>query len=198
MGVYDSRRLVSVVPFNGALFNYGFKTNIDTAQSAQLGHNEITGDTPAGTVIGANSPKPARASRRFASGTVSSFIDVAAIPTARTQGWRVGKAKIRRGGSTQFSISVYVTLLGVKYAWNIPLRNWQAYQADLTQMGVRAATSDDSDLIWGASSPKPPRAYQTIVLGDETNTISTFVDPNSQLADGWKYQSEGQDPLQTP
>ena len=198
MGVYDSKRLVSVVPFLGAPLSYGFKTNIDAAQSAQLGQNEIPGDVPAGTVVGANSPKPARASRRFATGTVSSFIDVNAITTAKSQGWRVGKAKIRRGGSTIRTISVYVTILGIKYAWNIPRRIYDTYQADLTQMGVRVATNDDADLVWGAETPKPPRVYQTVLVGDESNTISTFADPNAQLANGWKFQTEEQDPLQAP
>lgn len=197
MGIYDEKRLVSVTPFGGAALKYGFKTNIDEAQSTQLGQTAITGNLPAGTVVGANSPKPARASKRFASGTVSSFIDVGAIPTARTTGWKIGKAKIRRGGSSARSVAVYVTILGIKYAWNIPRRNWAAYQSELTAMGVKLATNDDADLVWGASTPKPPRVYKVVAQGDSINTISTFADPNSNVADGWKYQSEGQDPLQS-
>jgi hypothetical protein len=196
MGRRDDKRKVHVQPFQGSNIRYGFATNVDQAESTQLGHTPLT-TRPQGYIFGANSPKPARASRRRATGTVSSFISASAIATARQQGWRVGKAKLRRGGSTAKSSVVYVTIQGVKYAWSLPNDTATAI-GNLQSLGIRQATAADTDLVFGASDPKPPQAYRTIGTGTDVDTISTFYDPTVTLPQGWQSGASGIDPLQGP
>jgi hypothetical protein len=194
MGRYDDRRKVWVIPFNGSPIKYGFLTNIDTAQSQQLGHGNVTGQALQGLVMGANSPKPARASRRFATGTVTSFINAGNVANALTQGWKLTKkAQVRRGSNTAKSQTCVVTLRGVSYAWQMPKETAQKI-GSLAALGIRLATPNDVDLVFGASEPKPPRATQTI--GDDT--ISTFYDPSTQLPAGWAAVAQGVDPIQGP
>lgn len=196
MGVYEGKRRVYVVPIQGLTLNYGFLTNVDSNVSAALGHTDIGGAIPPATVFGANAPKPARASRRFTTGVVSSFIDAGSVATARAQGWSVGKAKLRRGGVSPFSTTVYVRTGGIKYAWPMPTRLYNLIQGDLPALGVALATNEDSDLVFGASSPKPPRAYQVVVGTDGQDVRSTYVDPDASLPAGWKAVGSGIDPLQ--
>lgn len=196
MGKYDSRRIVHVQPIQGLNIRYGFATNIDQAQSSQLGHVALAGTPPNGYVFGANAPKPARASRRFATGMVSSFVSVTSIVAARGQGWKVGLAK--RGGpvNTAKSQTVFVTMNGVKYAWNQP-KDTQQKIGGLGALGIRVATTADRDLVFGASRPRPPRARRIVGTGDQTDVISTFYDPTvAQLPAGWSDVSRGVDPLQ--
>lgn len=195
MGRYDEKRKVYVTPYQGSNLNYGFATNIDAAQSSQLGHTDLTGANPAGYIFGANSPKPARASRRFASGVVSSFIDVGSIVAARAAGWSVGKGKRRGASSTAKTKTVFVTILGFKYAWQLPAET-EASIGGLAALGIQVATNADTDLVFGANSPKPDRAQKTVVNGSDVNVISTFFDPSITLPTGWSVIASDKDPLQ--
>lgn len=190
-----SKRRVYVRPYVGSTINYGFATNISTAQGTILGHAEVGASLPPGYVFGANSPKPARASRRFATGTVSSFISAEAIAAARTAGWRIGFARTRQGGSGNRSRTVYVTLQGIKYAWNIPNTTWANVSPVAGALGIREATQNDDDLVFGADSPKPPRAYTVVGSGDNVSIIQTFYDPSGgQLPEGWTGVDRRRDP----
>lgn len=196
MGKYDDRRPVSVVPFNGSTIRYGFLTNIDPGDGTILGHQDANDSSQQGLVFGANAPKPARASRKRATGTSSSFIDWNAIAAARTQGWSVGKASIRRGGTTARGRVVAVTFQGVTYAWNMPLDTYNNIgAADRSALGVRDTDPNDTDLVFGARSPKPPKA----IFDAGEDTYTTFYDPTGgNLPDGWSGVSNSQDPLQAP
>lgn len=194
----DPKRIVYVTPFLGSPVRYGWGTNIDQAQSAQLGHTPLGGAAPQGYVFGANLPKPARASRTFATGTVSSFIDVGAVESARVSGWAVGKAKVGRGGTTAKTITVYVTIEGVKYAWRMPTATQNRIGGDFGGLGLRLSQPSDTDLVFGASTPKPPRATKTVGVGDNVDRISTFYDPSTALPVGWSGIASGQEPTQAP
>lgn len=196
MGKYDDRYPVSVVPFNGSSVRYGFLTNIDQADGSTLGHVSAVDSNQQGLVFGANAPKPARASRKRATGTTSSFIDWNAIAAARTAGWSIGKASIRRGGTTAKTRVVMVTFRGISYAWNMPNDTYANIgSGDLQTLGVRETNTGDTDLVFGADSPKPPKA----IFDAGENTYSTFYDPtNGSLPEGWSSASNSQDPLQAP
>lgn len=195
MGRYDEKRKVYVTPYQGSNLKYGFATNIDAAQSTQLGQTTLTGANPAGFIFGANSPKPARASRRFATGIVSSFIDVGSIVTARAAGWSVGKGKRRGASNSARSKTVYVTIGGIKYAWQLPA-DTEASIGGLAALGIQVATNANTDLVFGATTPKPDRAQKTVVSGANTNIISTFFDPSITLPAGWSVIASDKDPLQ--
>lgn len=179
MGRYDSRVDVGVVPFAGLPFHYGFASGADDADRTALGQkprSAITGPV----VWRANSPTPARASKKKATGTVSSFIDYTKIASARAAGWKVGGAKMRLGSETAKTKTVYVTIQGIKYAWRIPLETL-TFMGNVEPLGIKVATAADKDLVFGADFPKPPRAKKI----EGTSVISTFYDPTKDLPAGY-------------
>lgn len=188
---YNNRRLVYVTPFTGATVKYGFLTNTPAAVSTACGHTEVTDAYPTGLVIGANAPKPGRASKRTATGTNGSFYDIGNRAALRTAGYSLTNPKIRRGSVGANSRAVYVLNGGIKYAWRMPQTTYTKIGGDLAALGLVDATSNDVDLVWGASYPKPPKASRADVGADGTDIISTFVDPDAvdSLPDGWSTSS---------
>jgi len=185
---YASRELVWVNPFAGSTIKYGFLTNADAGVKGALGHVEVTGAYPDGLVIGANAPKPPRASRLRATGTESSYCDADAVATARAAGWRVSPGKVRIGSSKKKSKTVYVTYTGgIKYAWNMPNDTYAKIGADLAALGIQLATSADEDLVFGARYPRVPRVIKPIFGTDTVDNVSTFCDPQKldSLPEGW-------------
>jgi hypothetical protein len=201
--VYDSKRLMAV-PIPGiANLMYGFNTNVKDATSTELGHVPAIaasgGDNNgyiANLIIGANKPKPMRASKP---GGSSSYIDAAKAPTLRGGNWNISPAKYASIGKSAKSKIVYVEIGFVKYAWHIPnfLFNQAAFTAAMTALGITLATNNDRDLVLGADYPKPPRAKFTAVVGDEVNSYSSFVAPLKidNLPDGWSLSDPGNYPI---
>ena len=196
MPIYESKRKVYVTPIQGLSLNYGFLTNVDPSVGSALGHTDIGAAIPPATVFGANAPRPAKATRRFADGVKTSYIDVGSITSARAAGWSVGRARVRRGGQSALAIVVYVSVQGIKYAWHMPLRLYNRIQADLPALGISVGTPSDTDLVFGASFPKPPRANKVELGTDGEDSLSTFVDPTVTLPNGWSASGSDHDPLQ--
>lgn len=187
LNVYENKRRVSVEPFAGSTIQYGFATNVSAATSTACGHQPVGAGTPAGLVFGANAPKPGRASRKRADGTDSSFFDYAVYLQLLEDGWSIKLPRRRRGGIGRSSRAVYVTVNGIKYAWNMPQTTRDKIGADFAGLGINEATANDADLVWGASSPKPPVAKKVQVGEGGTDVISTFVDPAraDNMPEGW-------------
>ena len=199
---YNRRDPVTVTLAPGVI--YAFETNVDTDERITLGHTPITGAYPPGSFIGANSPKPRRARRLGATGWNSSFVNEspATIATLKTNGWQVSRLPKKRAiiPSTMMSsraITVFVTIAGIKYAWNMPRETYtKITPATLTLLGVENATQADvATLVWGSSIPKPARAQfvLTSVSGpgtpiDGQDLLSTYVTPwiEDSLPAGWK------------
>lgn len=194
--VYGTRALVWVVPFTGSDCKYGFRTN---NTEAVLGHTAVTGAYPTGLVIGANAPRPPRATRQRATGTDSSFCSAAAVVAARAAGWKVSPGRIRAGGSSSRSKTVYVTYQGNKLAWKMPNYLYSKMSAaDRTGLGILDATSADKDLIFGVSYPKLPRVKTEIFNADGSSTSrSTFCDPAAldSLPTGWRTVRASEDAI---
>jgi hypothetical protein len=157
---------------------YGFRTNksIHDAYKTELGQTTYAG--AAGVFFGANSPKPAKASKEFASGTVGSFCSTDKISTLRAADWVVTRKNNIRGIKTSGKTrTVFVDMPGgYKYAWNIT-----AAEVSLsTTLGFEAATgADASSLIWGINYPKPPRASKK----ENGSSVSTFIKPQASVID---------------
>ena len=188
---YNKRTLVQVNPFVNSGILYGFNSAADASQRTQLGQTEVDLSTPPpGLVIGANAPKPGRASKVFATTITSSFYDIAQVATLKTADWRiVSKPTIRRGKPQPKAKAVVITVNQVKYAWNMPNETYNAIGAsDRAALGISDADSNDKNLVWGASYPKLARA-STFVTGGAGggNIVSTFVDPTKvdNLPAGW-------------
>ncbi len=195
---YDAKNLVSV-PI-GASMSYMFETNVDTIARTALGHVPVlNGTVPAFAFLGGNSPKPNRAKILTADGWNSSFVTSVATTQAslRTAGWQIGKAPKRRAiisGTTARAVTVYVTVRGIKYAWNMPSETRvKITDTTLTALGVNIATAADiPTLVWGASLPRPAKAQTFITGGTQGgDLLSTFVGQavEDSLPANWKLKS---------
>lgn len=172
---------------------YGFAAGANsTPYRAELGHTAYTNQ--AGVFFGANSPKPNRASKVFAAGTISSFCDPSKEADLRTANWVVTRAGSRRGIKTAGRTrTVFVEMPGgYNYAWNITATEATDHA---TILGQTQATATTANLIWG-STPKPPRATK-LVGGSQ---VSSFIEPrpaiiNAAIADGWSISGVDYDLL---
>lgn len=194
---YDKKDLVSV-PIGNTMV-YVFDTNVDAVARTALGHVPITTTVPAFAFQGGNSPKPQRAKILTADGWNSSFVtNVAATQaTLRTAGWQIGRAPKRRAliaGTTARAVTVYVTVRGIKYAWNMPTETRDKITAaTLTALGINIATAADvPTLVWGATLPRPAKAQTFITGGTQGgDLLSTFVGQAQEdsLPANWKLKS---------
>jgi hypothetical protein len=178
--VYDSRREVWVTPFSGASLKYGFLTNVTQPVGVSCGHTAVdNANPPSGLAFGVNSPKPGKASKKRVSGVDSTFFDPSVRAALRSQGWSLTAAKIRRGSSSDASKAVYVTLEGgIKYAWRMPAHTYNKIGGDRAALGIQDASAGASDLVWGASKPKPPKAGKFIAGDSNSDNLTTFCDPS--------------------
>lgn len=189
MPAQRGNRTLLMVELAGGI-KYGF---LGAELEAELGQSEVPANYPPGLVIGANSPKPARATKKTATGSKSGFVGTTEIPTARAAGWKVGRSKRRVGASNSRTKTVYVNIGGVKYAWPMSAENFTAIGADREVLGIEEATANDV-LVFGASYPKPPRVAKIVGAGTANETsYSAFVDPDSldNLPDGYVLVSSG-------
>lgn len=188
---YNSRDEVYVNPFQGSGINYGFLTNVNQERRGVLGHTAVDrAALPPAIVFGANAPKPGRASRKFADGHASSFYDIAQVSALRTAGWSLTKPFIRRTRASDLASTRYVTIQGVKYAWQLNETTATRIGGDAAALGLQVPTQNDRDLVFGASYPKPPRAVRVSDTGGSQDTVSTYVDPSrtDSLPAGWRIQ----------
>ncbi|MBF2016298.1 MAG: hypothetical protein IGS23_14055 [Rivularia sp. T60_A2020_040] len=184
---YRKRDLVSVVIKMGqTTINYGFNTGLIEGQRANFGQVAVANSLPTGFVFGANAPKPARASKRTTTGYNSSYAADDKIKTLREAGWRTTRKKTRGITSGGLSRTVYVTIGGINYAWNLP--SSASEPTSLEQVGIKNAKVTDLDLIFGAEFPKPPRYAIAFGEGDAGGTYSTYIDPEKEteaVGAGW-------------
>lgn len=190
-------RLVFVAldaPYAG--IKYGFRTTVKESTSTLLGHQVLDASTPViGLIYKANSPKPKRASRRTATGIESSFIAPSAFTSALAAGFDITKARPKgRKSNTQFQIAVYVTINGIKYAWGMRKTTKAKLGVNFGALGIKEATGQEDDLVFGASFPKPPEALSVVTSKSGTKSFGSFYDPSNETQVKSKFQtpSEGQ------
>lgn len=184
---------------DGQPYKYGFKCRAQAAATyTDLGITKVlpTDINPTllqGMILGANSPKPPRASKlsdNVAHGYESSFVSTAKVAEARGKGWKITPGKASRGAfATARSQTAYVTINGVKYAWQMPkLPSASEGQVNLADIGVAIATNATDGLVFGASFPKPPRAGKFINDAEDAapDRFTTFYDPSiATLPNTW-------------
>ena len=194
---YDTKVAVSVPMSNGLI--YAFNTNVDTIARTALGHTALPATVPPLAFQGGNSPKPKRARILTADGWNSSFVtSVAATQTTlKAAGWQIGKDPKKRGiitGTSARAVTVYVTVRGIKYAWNMPRETATTITAaTMTALGINIATAADiPTLVWGASLPRPAKVQFFNPTGPGNGDIlSTFVGQAQEdsLPAGWKLKA---------
>ena len=160
---------------------YGFQTQETVHKRFKTELGQVTFTGAAGVFFGANAPKPSKAIYSGdVAGTISSFCSNKQISELqKKENWSVVSKGTVRGVITSGTKTrtVFVDMPGGwKYAWNI-----NRDEADLAaDLGFELATgSDASDLVWGVSEPKPPRASKTLVTG----RVSTFCKPQASVID---------------
>lgn len=178
---------------------YGFFTNIPSGNRTDLGHVAIAAnqyaDPPVGLVMGCSFPRPRRASKRETARFVSSYVSREQMVAARKKGYRVSPSRTNSKinlSPASFVTSVYVTIRGVNYGWNIPKVTITNVGDLAGSLGVKTANAGDRDeLCFGANFPKPPQASIIKVSGDDIKTIRTFYDPSKDLTGGWTPSRPG-------
>lgn len=200
------RDQLTYVPMNSILY-YGFNTKdlsalagVSAADlSALLGH--VPGETAAATaniilVLGANSPKPPRVTRKLENASpgtqqsVSTFCAPGKLATAIAAKWNVSKKGTsvslrppRPASGSQTAIAELSD--GTLYAFSMNKEDFAAYGSILglkQASSIRSAT-ERGKLVAGSTRPKPGRAK--LVL-DSGATISSFYSTEAadELADG--------------
>lgn len=189
---FNNGRLVTVTIGGFPGLRYGFYTRVRNATSTALGHvtvNPVGIADVTGIVIGANSPKPPRASKKQAVGFEGSFADSAKIPELKADGWRITRGKRRRGSSSPRSQTVYIPINGVNYAWN---RAESAEVPEGLDQAGHEIPGNNTPLVFGARFPKPSRMKADVASGE----YSTFIAPGNTVADnlkavGWSPAGDG-------
>lgn len=178
------RALVSVSVAAIPNLKYGFNSGADAGDRGILGQTLVDPAAGlAGLVIGANNIKPAKATKLKATGSESSFCSHTAITALKAAGWTVTRGKLKTRTSSKRSIIYYVTINGINYAWPSAKTT---LTVDIKSLGIKAAKPSDTDLVFGASFPKPGRAsFRT----DDGHTYSTFYDPSATPGAGWNTSS---------
>jgi hypothetical protein len=166
---------------------YAFKTTADSSVSTALGHQAVVAATPVqGLIFKANYPKPRKATRTRTTGIESSFVAASKEDAAVKAGWDLVKAKSNgRRATTQRQKAIYVTVNGVKYAWAMSMKRWNAMSGSVKALGIKEVTGTETDLVFGASFPKPPRFKGSVARGDETARFGSFYDPSSKVPAGF-------------
>ena len=186
---YDKRTLVSVNPFTSSGILYGFNSASTATQREELGQAVVDLAAPGATlVIGANAPKPGRATKQVTVGSVTSFYDITKAATLKAADWKItSRPTIRRGKTQKLTKAVVITIGTLKYAWNMPNSTYNGVGSDLAALGIALADANDKNLVWGASYPVLPRASSVVIADNGTANISTFVDPAKldSLPAGW-------------
>lgn len=190
--VYTGKTFIRAVGVKGQTVLYGFRTSLSAAKATELGQKDgatATGALLPNIILGANSPKPPRASKQRLTGeTDSSFIDYATIAAARGKGWTVKPGKITIPRTTKVSFPVYVTIdtgtvdpaaptgtpaPNYKYGWRMQKAQHDLLADDFAALGITPVGLDNFDGVWfGVNNPKPFRVAQSLGVG---STISTFI-----------------------
>lgn len=190
--VYTGQTFLRAVGVKNQTVLYGFRTTLSDAKATVLGQVPAATDTGAllpNIILGANSPKPPRASKQRVTGeTDSSFVSYGTIAAARTAGWTVKPGKINIPRTTRVSFPVYVTIdtgtvaadapegtaaPNYKYGWRMQKAQHTRLVGSFGDLGIVAVTLANFDGVWfGVNNPKPFRVAKPL---DEGSTISTYI-----------------------
>lgn len=182
-----SYRCVNIKGYAG--LNYGFMSRTDAANYPILGQAIINSSTT-GLVIGCNSPKPGRATKKRATGgRESGFYSNGAVDKTadlKAAGWKLTTGRRRYPGNSKVSKALYVEIGGVNYAWNCTLPTDGLPAAYLEAAGA-AEIPADKLVVWGCDYPKPAVIATEIAPG---KVFSSFCSPAKidTLPDGWEVR----------
>lgn len=205
--VYKNKNLAAVkmgIPTGSAgvikpIGNYGFMTNIDSAEASQLGHfpgrsSGVSGNYIEKLIIGGDAPRPQRVTKKTIEYSVTSYVGYDKVTQALAQGWKKSASvQYRAPRSTKLSKLVYVIVRGIKYAWRMKALQYSKLQGSASNIGFKPASANDVDLVYGATFPKPPRIGIVVQGEGGMDNLSTFCDPTkiNDLKEGWTLLDPG-------
>lgn len=192
---YGDKKLFSVpIPSAAGDIAYIYGSNVDlpAGDLTTLGITAVDlAAIPARAVYQCNSPKPPQA-RRFSTTRSwdSSFVAQGQVAAAKAAEWAISRRAVQSGvrisgGRTK---TVYVTVGGINYAWNIHLERYTRLSAELTALGISAATQDDRPgLVWGSTAPRPAQVSKAFTGPGGTDFVTVFCAQNKEdtLPEGW-------------
>ena len=180
-------------PATGYSVNYVFESNQLSSVLNELGCIPITAPDQLKTLDAASvasfyaAPKnrPRRATQRTATGYNTGFHAKGKVLTGST--WLSGGFGAKPSpkapplfiltDTQHHSVSVYVTLGILKYAWNMSKARHAKLMVDLPLLGIEyCKEADRNQYIWGADAPKPAIFVKEYLNGNNVESISGFVD----------------------
>ncbi len=148
-----------------------------------------------GIVFQANSPQPARATKR----TSDPEIEGAYCAYTKSAQLRSDKYSIKqpvnrlRLGTTLTDI-LYCSVNGLKVAWRSPKPNPEQ-TAEIgsykTLLGIETATANDRDLVFGATFPRLPKVQKTLADGSKFSSYCDTTKVDEALQAGWTLLDAG-------
>lgn len=191
----DTATLVFVtMPLGAGVLNYGFRSRLRDSLRDNFGQTVITdGVSIQNLVIGANSPKPARASKKTVNGYDGSYCSSANIAALRADRYSITRAKPSRIQGGNHSDTYFATVNGLKIAFlsNALDTGGNGAEAGFPgQYGVSLATSADAgELVYGTDFPSLPSYAFELATGSE---FSSKTDPSKvdELANSGGLWSE--------
>lgn len=190
----DLRQTLTFVKVINPNLYYGWYTkdfasqpNISAADLTALGHitaESMQANTAAICILGANRPKPPRATKILnnnpdaaSQGRASTFYSVGSEGTALAAGWKLSSSlEVVNVKNSARSKTVAVKLSkGGHYAFSMNAADVASYGDDLGLILPTSITANErASLFSGATRPKPPRVQKTV----GTTKFSSFCDPS--------------------
>lgn len=168
------------MPLGGGQLRYGFRSRLRDSLRDNFGQTVIANNVSIqGLVIGANSPKPARASKRLETGYEGSYCSTDRIAALRADRYTITRAKPSKIQGGSHSDTYFCTVNGVKIAFlsnALDTGGRGAAAGFPAQYGVRPATSADAgELVYGAEFPRLPSYAFNL---EDGSVFSSKTDPS--------------------
>ena len=196
---YDSKKTYQVqspIPGITCVFRSGQDMTGLAAPGGIADYAETANTTSTGFYTGGNSPRLSRLSIATATGgKKSTFCNPDSVPagTGVVKNPRRQFRGITPVAAGKKVVSVYVTVYGVKRAWNMRKTQYDKISADFTSLGIAVATAADvQELVWGCEAPYPAQATKFDSSGEGGgNQYTTFVSTakENSLTNGWSLVS---------
>jgi hypothetical protein len=195
---YDSKKTYQVqspIPGITCVFRTGQDMTSLSTPAGVTDYAETANTTTLGMYTGGNSPRLSRLTVAVTTGKKSTYCNPDSVPagTGVVKNPRRQFRGIIPVAAGKKVISVYVSVLGVKRAWNMKKSQHDKISGDFSALGIEeAAASDVQELVWGCEAPYPAKATKFDSTGaGGGNQYTTFVSTAKEngLTNGWSLVS---------
>lgn len=174
-----------------------FRSTLKDSLHNDFGCVEVAADFTdvTGIVFQANSPKPARASKRTSDPEIEgAYCAYTKTATLRSDKYSIQQPINRLRLGTTLTEILYVNINGLKIAWRSPKPNTEQ-TAEIgsykTVLGIETATANDRDLVFGAAFPRLPKVQKTLADGSKFSSYCDSTKVDDALAANWTLLDAG-------